>query len=97
MKAKMDKFNKIWDELGSACRCLHVRVASNECKYSDPDGGYFVVVNCAKVQLPDGYSFPPHVAKAPQRLQAGVLPHPRARRWQRFRRPSFLRQKMPTS
>ena len=52
MKAKMDTFNEIWDELGLP--------------YSVPEGGYFVVVNFAKVQIPDGYSFPPHVAKRPR-------------------------------
>lgn len=52
MKGKMDKFNKIWEELGLP--------------YSDPEGGYFVLVNMAKVQLPSDYPFPPHVADRPR-------------------------------
>ncbi|KAK3314625.1 kynurenine-oxoglutarate transaminase 1 [Apodospora peruviana] len=48
MQAKMRRFNAIWDELGLP--------------YSEPEGGYFVMANLAKVTLPDGYPFPPHVA-----------------------------------
>lgn len=39
LKGKMDRFNQIWDELGLP--------------YSDPEGGYFVLVNLAKVKLPE--------------------------------------------
>ena len=35
-------------------------------QYSDPEGGYFVLVNMSKVQLPSDYKFPPHVAGRPQ-------------------------------
>ncbi|PSK37292.1 hypothetical protein B9Z65_2034 [Elsinoe australis] len=52
MKGKMELFNEIWDELGLP--------------YSKPDGGYFVLVNLSKVQLPEGYDFPPHVANRPR-------------------------------
>ncbi|OCL01906.1 kynurenine-oxoglutarate transaminase 1 mitochondrial precursor [Glonium stellatum] len=52
MRGKMTKFNAIWDELGLP--------------YSDPEGGYFVLVNMSKVQLPDDYEFPPHVAERPR-------------------------------
>jgi len=52
MKAKMDRFNAVWDELGLP--------------YSDPEGGYFVLVNMAKVRLPADYDFPPHVASRPR-------------------------------
>ncbi|KAF1812494.1 kynurenine-oxoglutarate transaminase 1 mitochondrial precursor [Eremomyces bilateralis CBS 781.70] len=52
MKGKMDRFNAIWDELGLP--------------YSDPEGGYFVLVNMAKVKLPEDYVFPPHVASRPR-------------------------------
>lgn len=52
MKAKVDKFNEIWDELGLP--------------FSDPEGGYFVLVNLAKVKLPEDYVFPPHVADRPR-------------------------------
>lgn len=52
MKAKMDLFNQIWDELGLP--------------YSDPEGGYFVLVNLAKVKPPEDYEFPPHVANRPR-------------------------------
>jgi kynurenine aminotransferase len=52
MKGKMDTFNEIWREL--------------DLPYSDPEGGYFVLVNLAKVQLPEDYEFPPHVASRPR-------------------------------
>ena len=52
MKAKMRRFNEVWDEL--------------DMPYSDPEGGYFVVVNMAKVKIPDGYPFPAHVASRPR-------------------------------
>ncbi|KAI9661554.1 MAG: putative secondary metabolism biosynthetic enzyme [Trizodia sp. TS-e1964] len=52
MRAKMQRFNKIWTELGLP--------------YSDPEGGYFVLVNMKKVQLPTGYNFPPHVQERPR-------------------------------
>ncbi|KAI9717047.1 MAG: hypothetical protein M1812_004982 [Candelaria pacifica] len=52
MKAKMARFNEVWDELGLP--------------YSDPEGGYFVLVNMQKVQLPAEYKFPPHVADRPR-------------------------------
>lgn len=52
MRAKMDKFNAIFDELGLP--------------YSDPEGGYFVLANFAKLKLPENYDFPPHVADRPR-------------------------------
>ncbi|TKA80674.1 hypothetical protein B0A49_01623 [Cryomyces minteri] len=52
MRQKMDLFNEVWDELGLP--------------YSDPEGGYFVLVNMAKVKLPEDYIFPPHVAERPR-------------------------------
>lgn len=52
MKGKVDRFNEIWDELGLP--------------YSDPQGGYFVLVNMAKVKLPEDYPFPEHVATRPR-------------------------------
>lgn len=52
MKSKMSCFNAIWDELGLP--------------YSEPEGGYFVMVNLAKVQLPEDYPFPPHVVERPR-------------------------------
>lgn len=52
MKGKMDRFNEVWDELGLP--------------YSEPEGGYFVLVNMNKVQLPEDYPFPPHVASRPR-------------------------------
>ena len=39
MKGKMDRFNEIWDELGLP--------------YSDPEGGYFVLVN---MKLPNVFT-----------------------------------------
>jgi kynurenine aminotransferase len=52
MKGKMTRFNAIWDELGLP--------------YSDPEGGYFVLVNMSKVKLPENYPFPPQVANRPR-------------------------------
>ncbi|TGJ80450.1 hypothetical protein E0Z10_g8330 [Xylaria hypoxylon] len=52
MKGKITRFNAIWDELGLP--------------YTDPEGGYFVMVNMAKVKLPADYPFPPHVASRPR-------------------------------
>jgi kynurenine aminotransferase len=52
MKAKMDSFNEIWKEL--------------DLPYSEPEGGYFVMVNLNKVKLPEDYPFPPHVATRPR-------------------------------
>ncbi|KAM4060646.1 aminotransferase class I and II domain-containing protein [Hirsutella rhossiliensis] len=51
-KAKMDRFNEVWGELGLP--------------YSEPDGGYFVLVNMKKVKLPADYPFPAHVASRPR-------------------------------
>ncbi|GAM86275.1 hypothetical protein ANO11243_042870 [Dothideomycetidae sp. 11243] len=52
MKGKVDRFNDIWKELGIP--------------FSDPDGGYFVLANLARVQLPADYDFPSHVASRPR-------------------------------
>lgn len=48
----MDRFNDIWREL--------------DMPYSEPEGGYFVVVNMSKVTLPENYPFPPHVQERPR-------------------------------
>lgn len=52
MKSKITRFVEVCDELGLP--------------YSDPQGGYFVMVNLSKVKIPDGYSFPAHVADRPR-------------------------------
>lgn len=52
MKGKMDRFNAIWSELGLP--------------FSNPEGGYFVMANLARVKLPQDYPFPPHVANRPR-------------------------------
>lgn len=52
MKGKMTRFNAVWDELGLP--------------YSDPEGGYFVLVNMKKVKLPEDYPFPAHVSSRPR-------------------------------
>lgn len=52
MKGKMDLFNQIWEEL--------------KLPYSEPEGGYFVLVNMKKVRIPDGYPFPDHVKNRPR-------------------------------
>lgn len=49
---KIRRFTEVCDELGLP--------------YSLPEGGYFVMVNFAKVKIPDGYPFPPHVASRPR-------------------------------
>ena len=52
MKSKMARFCEVFDELGLP--------------YSQPEGGYFVLANLSRVQLPIGYTFPPHVAERPR-------------------------------
>jgi kynurenine aminotransferase len=52
LKGKMDRFNAVWDELGLP--------------FTDPEGGYFVLVNMKKVVIPEGYEFPEHVATRPR-------------------------------
>src|ERR1700710_1935073 len=52
MKGKMDKFNEIWKEL--------------DLPFSDPEGGYFVLVNMKKVNIPADYPFPDHVKDRPR-------------------------------
>ncbi|PKS07044.1 hypothetical protein jhhlp_005641 [Lomentospora prolificans] len=52
MKGKMDRFNEVFKEL--------------DLPYSDPEGGYFVLVNMSKVKLPAEYPFPAHVASRPR-------------------------------
>ncbi|TLS23614.1 uncharacterized protein PpBr36_06395 [Pyricularia pennisetigena] len=52
MKRRMDLFNQVWHEMGIP--------------FSEPEGGYFVMVNLSAVQMPDDYPFPPHVASRPR-------------------------------
>ena len=52
MQSKMNRFCAIFDELGLP--------------YSVPEGGYFVLANLAKVQLPDGYDWPTQVQERPR-------------------------------
>jgi kynurenine aminotransferase len=52
MKGKMDLFNEIWKEL--------------DLPFSDPEGGYFVLVNMKKVKIPADYPFPDHVRDRPR-------------------------------
>ncbi|KAK8134839.1 aminotransferase class I and II [Apiospora sp. TS-2023a] len=52
MKAKIARFTAVFDEL--------------DLPYSDPEGGYFVMVNMQKVQVPADYPFPAHVANRPR-------------------------------
>lgn len=52
MRGKIERFTQIFDELGLP--------------FSDPEGGYFVLANLAKVRLPDDYPFPEHVADRPR-------------------------------
>jgi kynurenine aminotransferase len=52
MTHKLALFNAVWDELSIP--------------YSIPQGGYFVMVNLASVQIPADYPFPPHVAHRPR-------------------------------
>ncbi|KAK4101998.1 PLP-dependent transferase [Parathielavia hyrcaniae] len=55
MRGKLARFNAVWDELGVP--------------YSEPEGGYFVMVNLSAVRIPEGYPFPPHVAGRPRDFQ----------------------------
>ena len=52
MQSKMDRFCAIFEELGLP--------------YSKPEGGYFVLANLGKVELPTGYEFPPQVRDRPR-------------------------------
>ncbi|KAF3911521.1 hypothetical protein ABW20_dc0108401 [Dactylellina cionopaga] len=52
MKNKQLRFNAIWDELGLP--------------YTDPEGGYFVLVNMSKVKIPEDYPFPDFVQSRPR-------------------------------
>ncbi|KAG9242220.1 kynurenine aminotransferas-like protein [Calycina marina] len=52
MKEKLNRFNEIWAEL--------------DLPFSDPEGGYFVLVNMSKVHLPCDYPFPDHVKNRPR-------------------------------
>ena len=52
MLAKMNRFCTVFDELGLP--------------YSKPQGGYFVLANLGKINLPKDYAFPPHVKDRPR-------------------------------
>ncbi|KAK5073011.1 arylformamidase [Lithohypha guttulata] len=52
MQGKIKRFCEVFDELGIP--------------YSDPEGGYFVLANFAKVKVPDDYQFPDHVVNRPR-------------------------------
>lgn len=52
MRSKVDRFCEVFNELGIP--------------YSDPEGGYFVLANFSKIELPEDYEFPPHVAERPR-------------------------------
>lgn len=53
---KYSIFNKVWEELGLP--------------YTVPEGGYFVLVNFAKVQIPDDYDFPEELLQRPRDFRA---------------------------
>ena len=40
-------------------KLIHIFIGQ---QYTDPEGGYFVLVNMSKVRLPDDYDFPSHIA-----------------------------------
>ncbi|KAI0838472.1 pyridoxal phosphate-dependent transferase [Hypoxylon sp. FL0890] len=52
MALRMNTLNEVWDELALP--------------YSKPDGGYLVLVNFAKVKLPEEYIFPPALNDKPR-------------------------------
>lgn len=52
MKSRVARFVEVFDEL--------------KLPYAKPEGGYFVMVNMAKVKLPEGYDFPDHVKDRPR-------------------------------
>jgi kynurenine aminotransferase len=55
MRGKVSRFCQVFDELALP--------------YSEPEGGYFVLANLAKVKLPEGYDFPEHVRHRPRDFQ----------------------------
>lgn len=59
LKRKMDLFNAIWVELGLP--------------FTDPEGGYFVLVNMKKVAIPEGYEFPPNIVDRPRDFKLCVF------------------------
>lgn len=65
MQGKVKRFNEIWHELGL--------------RYPDSQRGYFVLVNMDRVQLPENYHYPPHVASRPGDFQLAWVPDPRVR------------------
>lgn len=52
MKHKIGLFTAVLKELGLP--------------YSEPDGGYFVLANLAKIRIPEGYPFPDHIKDRPR-------------------------------
>ena len=73
MQGKMKRFTEVFDELDLPVSFLYSNmeytiflIANNTHQYSEPEGGYFVLVNMRKVQLPKDYDFPPHVADRPR-------------------------------
>ena len=52
MKGKIRRFTQVLDELGLP--------------YTDPQGGYFVLVNFSKVKFPEDYRFPAHIESRPR-------------------------------
>ena len=72
MKGKVDRFTEVLDELGLPVRDSrpNARFFSKYfLKYSEPEGGYFILTNMSKVKLPDDYKFPPFVAERPRDFQ----------------------------
>ncbi|KAL8770234.1 MAG: hypothetical protein Q9194_005234 [Teloschistes cf. exilis] len=61
MQGKVERFCAVFDELGLPSDG-HANDAQSD-QYSKPEGGYFVLANFARVNLPDDYDFPPHVAE----------------------------------
>ncbi|BCS06439.1 putative secondary metabolism biosynthetic enzyme [Aspergillus luchuensis] len=70
MKGKLRLFCEVFEALGLPVsvfpssthgdlgKILHTNKSS---KYTEPEGGYFVLVNLSRVQIPSDYSFPAHI------------------------------------
>ncbi|KAL9066664.1 MAG: hypothetical protein Q9161_007423 [Pseudevernia consocians] len=72
IQRKMNKFNAIWDELGLPVNSSHGLAAPKTgmterfLQYTEPQGGYFVLVNTSKIRIPEDYVFPAELQDKPR-------------------------------
>lgn len=68
LKQKIDRFCQVWIDLNLPVRhlCCLLVPTNSAVQFSTPQGGYFLLVNFAKVRLPEAYKFPEHIAQRPR-------------------------------